>query len=110
MYVLRRSFLALGIMAWFAPAAVSAVEPAPIHIAIKGMHCAGCAGKVSKHLQGIFGVASARADAKNASAVVVAKQDVAPSPKALWEAVERAGCKPVKLTTPAGTFTSKPTS
>ena len=110
MNVVRRIVLALGVAALFFPVAARSAEPAPIHIGIKGMHCAGCASKVTKQLQGVGGVVSARADAKTANAIVVAKQDASPSPKALWEAVERAGYKPVKIVTPEGTFTSKPKS
>jgi copper chaperone CopZ len=110
MNIFRRVFVALGLATLFAPTVATAAEPALITISIQGMHCAGCAGKVKRNLQGVAGVASAQADAKAASATVVAQQGASPSAKALWEAVERAGYKPVKLVTPAGTFTSKPKS
>lgn len=83
-------------------------EPQTFTISVQGMHCAGCASKVSANLQGIQGVQKATADAAKAVAVVTTKPDANPSPKALWEAVEKSGYKPTKLVGPAGTFTTKP--
>lgn len=82
--------------------------PATTTISVEGMHCAGCASKVAKKLEAITGVAKANVDAEKSVATVAAKPSTNPSPKAMWEAVEKAGYKPTKLVGPAGTFTSKP--
>jgi copper chaperone CopZ len=85
-----------------------AAETGTTTIEIKGMHCAVCAGKVSKSLQQVAGVAQAHADATKANAVITPATDAKLSPRLLWEAVEKAGYVPLKLTGPSGVFTSKP--
>lgn len=87
-----------------------AADAATITINVQGMHCAGCASKVTRNLQAIEGVQKAQVDAAKALAVISASPEAAPSPRALWEAVEKAGYKPTKLVGPAGTFTTKPKS
>jgi len=87
---------------------LQAAESKTTTIEIKGMHCNVCAGKVTKSLQQVAGVAQAQADATKASAVVTPANDATPSPRLLWEAVEKAGYVPLKLTGPSGTFTAKP--
>jgi copper chaperone CopZ len=87
-----------------------AADPPPTTISVQGMHCAGCAAKVAGNLQAVVGVQKAEVDTDKALAVVTAKSSVAPSPRALWEAVEKAGYKPTKLIGPAGRFVGKPKS
>ena len=87
---------------------VQAAEPAVTTISIQGMHCAGCANKVTRRLQAVSGVATAKTDAPSSTAWATAKVGAAPSPKAMWEAVEAAGYKPLKVVGPSGTFTTKP--
>ena len=89
---------------------VQAADPPAITISVQGMHCAGCASKVAGNLQAVGGVNKAQVDAAKAVAIVTAKPKTNPSPRALWEAVEKAGFKPTKLVGPTGTFTSKPKS
>lgn len=86
----------------------SAAESQTTTISIQGMHCAGCAAKISRQLQAIEGVATAQADATQANAIVTPKTNATPSPRALWEAVEKAGYKPTKIVGPSGMFTEKP--
>jgi copper chaperone CopZ len=74
------------------------------------MHCAGCAAKVAGNLKAIQGVAGAQVDAEKEVAIVTPKSAATLSPRALWEAVEKAGYKPAKLVGPSGAFTSKPKS
>ena len=108
----RRSML-LGVVSaalLFAANTVSAADPPPTTISVQGMHCVACASKVAGKLEAVVGVQKAQVDAEKAVAVVMAKSSVAPSPRALWEAVEKAGYKPTKLVGPAGIFTSKPKS
>jgi hypothetical protein len=45
---------------------------------------------------------------KSKVVVVTPKKNLGLSPLQLWEAIEKAGKEPVKLTGPGGTFTSKP--
>ena len=87
---------------------LQAAEPNTTTIEIKGMHCAVCAAKVTKSLQQVAGVAQAQADAAKAKAVITPTSDNQPSPRLLWEAVEKAGYVPLKLAGPSGTFTAKP--
>lgn len=91
-------------------AMLRAEEPAATTISVEGMHCAACAKNIAGRLQAVNGVAKAQADAAQSIAVIVPKSNAALSPRALWEAVEKAGYKPVKLVGPSGTFTSKPRS
>ena len=90
--------------------ALHAADPPATTISVQGMHCAGCASKVAGNLQAVAGVNKAQVDAGKAVAIVSAKPNAAPSPRALWEAVEKSGYKPTKLVGPAGTFTAKPKS
>ena len=78
-------------------------------IVIKGMHCQGCVKKVVAQLQKVPGVAAANADAKRglAAAAPIEAQRL-PSPRAQWEAIEKAGFTPVALYGPFGTFKQKP--
>lgn len=97
---------ALVSTAWAAP--VFAAPPKPISISIKDMHCPACAKKISDRLKVVVGVQGVSTDVKAGTATVTGHASKNPSPKALWEAVERAGFKPVKLDGPAGSFSAKP--
>lgn len=107
----RYVLYAIGMSAlWLAASTTYSADPPVTTISVKGMQCAACASHVSEHLQAIPGVAKAQADAAKAVAVITAKGNANPSPRALWEAVEKAGYTPVKIVGPGGTFTSKPKS
>lgn len=109
---IRRSIL-LGILSVVVLLAANLAQAADLRattISVEGMHCSGCASKVAGNLQKVAGVNKAEVDAAKAVAFVSAKPDAVPSPRALWEAVEKAGYKPTKLVGPAGTFTAKPKS
>lgn len=99
-----------GVATLWAANLAYAADPPATTISVKGMHCQGCALKVAGNLQAVKGVSKAEVDASKAVAVVIAKEKATPSPKALWEAVEKAGYTPTKLVGPAGTFTAKPKS
>jgi copper chaperone CopZ len=98
----------VAVAALWATTPTHAADPPVTTISVKGMHCQGCASKVASNLQAVKGVSTADVDASKAVAVVIAKESAVPSPKALWEAVEKAGYTPTKLVGPAGTFTKKP--
>ena len=74
-----------------------------------GMTCAGCAKAVGKAVSAVEGVESAVADVKTKTLTVAAKKGAAPSPKAMWEAIEKAGYTPTRIEGAAGTFDKKPT-
>lgn len=101
------AFLALAVVA---SQSLLAAEPRPTVITVKGMHCAGCAKKIAAKLTAVAGVGQAQPDVPKSLFVVVPAEAKAPSPKALWEAVEKAGYTTVKLEGPNGTFTKKPKS
>jgi len=87
---------------------VLADPPKPTSIAIKDMHCTVCAKTISDRLKTVVGVQGVKTDVKTGTAVITPHAAKNPSPKALWEAVERAGFKPVKLNGPNGSFSAKP--
>ena len=79
-------------------------------VTVKGMHCAGCAKKIAGKLKSVRGVEQVTSDVPKSFFVVTPAVDESPSPKALWEAVEKAGYTAVKLEGPSGTFNKKPKS
>ena len=85
-----------------------AAGPAPYKISASGMHCGGCAAKVAAKLKAIPQVANVQTDFPTATFTLAPQPQTAPSPRAVWEAVEKAGYKPTRLVTPLGTFTAKP--
>lgn len=91
------------------PGQPAKADAATSKIAVDGMTCAGCAKAVGKAVAAVEGVESAVADVKTKTLTVVAKKGAAPSPKAMWEAVEKAGYTPTRIQGAAGTFDRKPT-
>lgn len=77
-------------------------------IAVKDMECPSCAKKVIARLNEVPGVEKVVADTKASKLTVTPKAKAAPSAKAMWEAVEKAGFEPTRLTGPAGKFTASP--
>ncbi|MBL8825755.1 MAG: heavy-metal-associated domain-containing protein [Planctomycetaceae bacterium] len=77
-------------------------------ISVTDMHCSNCARKIAGKLLAVQGVRGVRTSVQTHTATVVAQPAKTLSGKAIWEAVEKAGFKPVKLTTPSGAFTEKP--
>lgn len=75
---------------------------------VKDMHCNSCAKKIAGKLYAVPGVVSVKTNYKKGTAVVTPQKSKTPSPKALWEAVEAATFKPVKIASPLGTYTKKP--
>ena len=108
--MIRRSILFSIVSAVLAATATQAADPPSTTITVQGMHCVMCAAKVSEKLKAVPGVQAAEVDPVKATAVVATKTNAMPSPRAMWEAVEKAGYTPTKLVSPVGTFTSKPKS
>lgn len=94
--------LAVGTSVW-------AASPATL-ISIGDLECQGCAKKVAAQLSAVPGVAAVQPNVPAKTASVMPKPNTVLSPRALWEAVEKAGKQPVKLEGPSGTFTAKPQS
>lgn len=78
-------------------------------IYVKDMHCSTCAKKIASKLYAVSGVLEVRANVEKDVAFVTPQRSKSLSPKALWTAVEQAGHVVVKLSGPAGVFTTKPT-
>jgi Cu+-exporting ATPase len=87
-----------------------ATDPAATVITIGDLECQGCAKKVTAKLNEVPGVAAVQADVQAKPATITPKAQTALSPRALWEAVEKAGKTPMKLEGPNGKFTAKPRS
>lgn len=87
-------------------AAAPSAPTTTIHV--KNMHCGHCAQKIARKLYTVASVKKVKTDVKQGTAVITPEATRQPSPKALWEAVEKAGFKPVKLTTPEASFEEKP--
>ncbi len=65
--------------------------------------------KIARKLYTVSGVVKVQANVAKDYAVVTPQAGADLSPRALWEAVEQANFKPVKLQGPRGVFTKKPT-
>jgi copper chaperone CopZ len=77
-------------------------------IYVTDMHCETCAKKIARKLYATPGVREVKANVPKNLAFVVPEAGKTCSPRSLWDAVEQAGFEPVKIVSPAGTFTSKP--
>ena len=103
------SRLALLVCLAFATTA-SAASPSYTTMVVTNMHCSACAKKIAGKLYAIPQVKEVRADVKKNTAYVVPHPGKQVSPKAMWEAVEAAGFKLVRMQGPVGVFTVKPRS
>jgi copper chaperone CopZ len=79
-----------------------------ITFTVKGMCCSKEAEPAIKELEKVKGVAKVKADTKKGTLTIEPKSKSDPSPKELWEAVEKAKVTPVKLAMAHDTFTKKP--
>lgn len=97
------SVLALG-------QAVLATNPGQTSIIVPDLDCNGCAKKVAAKLYAVPGVGAVSYTLEGKAVFVAPKDQQFLSPRALWEAVEKAGKHPTRLEGPGGTFTKKPQS
>jgi hypothetical protein len=74
----------------------------------KNMCCAHESVPAIKEMSKVPGVARVVADHKTRSLTIVPKENVMPSPLALWTAAERAKLEVVTLNTAHGVYKSKP--
>jgi copper chaperone CopZ len=95
---------------WCGTTAVHAAQPVSTVVHVENMHCAHCAQKIARRLYSVPSVVRVQTNVQAGTAIVTPQAARHPSPRALWEAVEQAGFKPVRLDSPLGTFTAKPQS
>ncbi len=81
-----------------------------ITINVEKMCCGGCAKRIATQLYDVPGVAEVESNIEAKTVTVRPEARKTPSPKAIWEAVERGKDVPLKLVSPQGTFTKKPRS
>lgn len=105
--ILAGAPVAAGLL-WTQPAA--AATPTYTTLVVTNLHCSACAKKVARKLYALSHVKEVRADVKKNTAYVVPERGKSVSPKAMWEAVEAAGFKMVRLSGPGGSFETKPRS
>lgn len=105
---IRWSLIAAVALVVAVGSAVQAAEPVYTRITVDKMHCNHCAKQLADHLYKVPGVAKVETNVEAKMMFVVAKPEVVLSPRALWEAIEKAKKNPVKLEGPSGTFTAKP--
>ncbi len=79
-----------------------------ITFTVKGMCCEKEAGPCVKELEKVKGVGKVKADTKKQVLTIEPKPKTEPSPKELWEAVEKAKVTPIKLAMAHESFTKKP--
>lgn len=84
--------------------------PAYTVITVEKMHCDGCAKRIAGKLYEVAGVEKIQVDVQKKILWVHPKAGSQPSPRGLWEAVEKGADVPVRLQGPNGTYTTKPKS
>ena len=110
MKTLLKSLFAIVALAGLLSAKQAVAAEASTTLTVEGMHCGGCAKKIAAKLKAIPGVEDVQADVKTSQISVSTKANQRASARAMWEAVEKAGYKTVKLVGPSGSFTEKPKS
>ena len=91
---------------------LNAQTPAPaapaIVVTVPDISCPSCAKKLTKELMKVSGVAQVQANIEDKTLTIRPNNGATPSPRLLWEAIERAGYQPSRLDAPGGSFTAKP--
>ena len=105
---LLKNVLLVALLLTMFQSSLQAAQPTYTSVVVDNMHCDTCAKKIAAKLYLLPGVLEIRADVKSNTAYVIPQQTKGISPKAIWEAVESAGFKPLKLVSPGGTFVRKP--
>ncbi len=85
-----------------------AKKPNMTAIYVGDMHCSDCAQKIANKLYAVRGGSTVSANLTTGIAYVTPANEKTLSPRALWEAVEKAEFKPIKLEGPSGKFKKKP--
>lgn len=103
--------LALAVLAFLAVTASAQAPPMVwTKITLEELDCAGCVKKIAAKLGTVPGVSRVQGDIPAAVIWVLHQPALNPSPRAMWDAVEKADHTVVKMEGPAGTFTKKPPS
>ncbi|MCI0684902.1 MAG: heavy-metal-associated domain-containing protein [Gemmataceae bacterium] len=84
--------------------------PAYTVITVEKMHCANGAKRIGNKLYEVAGVKSVQADVAKKKFWVHPEPGKQPSPRDLWDAVEKASDRPTRLHGPLGVFVQKPQS
>lgn len=79
------------------------------NVRVDNMHCADCAKKIARKLYTVPGVVRVKTNLQAHTATVTPEAGKHLSPRALWDAVEKSGFKPVLLEAPQGKFKARPT-
>lgn len=79
-----------------------------VAVYVDDMHCKNCAKKIARKLYTVPGVLAVHADVKQNVALITPQKGKDPSRRALWEAIESAKFKPVKMIGPDRTYKTKP--
>jgi copper chaperone CopZ len=103
-----RWLIVASVLAAASDSIARAANPATTTIRVKDMHCEGCAAKIRRGLFSVAGVVNVTTNVKAHTAFVSPQRNRQPSPRAMWEAVEKAGFEVVQLHGPGGAFTEKP--
>ena len=107
--MIRVSLVAIAAFAMLQGYATAAPTPAStIKLRVDDMHCKTCAKKIARKLYAVPGVVKVAANLKTHTALVTPQKQRTPSPRAMWEAVEKAGFKPVSLEVGGQKFKKKP--
>ena len=105
---LKLSAMMLMVLFAITVSSVQAAKYQYTSVYVSNMHCANCAKKIVGKIYTVPGVVKASVNIKANRVLVTPQKGTNPSPKALWESVEKAGFKPVKISSPYGTFVKKP--
>lgn len=77
-------------------------------LTVPTMDCNGCAKKVTAQMQVLPGVSRVVPNAETRVVYITSQDGVGVSPRAIWEAAEKAGFPPTKIDSPYGVFATKP--
>jgi copper chaperone CopZ len=97
-------FLMVGLMV----TAIEAATPARTTTITIKMANENCANRITASIREVPNVGEARADVERRIVTVTPAGPRLPSPRALWDAVEKTNHAVVQLEGPQGKFTSKP--
>jgi copper chaperone CopZ len=88
---------------------VLAAQPDTTIVWVSDLHCASCAKKLVSKLFTVPGVVDVKTNVKKGTVLVIPEKTRQPSPKSIWEEIEKADFTPTKLRCPTGVFEKKPT-
>lgn len=102
------AFVAVALFAIISHSPARAAVPNSTTVVSVKKLCPTCGKKIVQKLEQLPQTRSASINVEQRVVQVVAKPGQSLSPRLAWETIEKGGEQPVKLQSPAGTFTSKP--